>query len=166
MNNLDNDVLKEAKDDLLKKYLTFIVSNQHYGISISNVIEIVKIQTATEMPELPHYAKGIINLRGRVIPLIDINLRFGKVEHEYTDRTCIIIVDIDGVQVGFIVDAVSEVLDIEDDLVSPPPPFSGNNASRYITGIGKLDGYMVLLLNCCLLLSDSDMGAFGQDIAV
>ena len=144
-------------EDLSKKYLTFKVGGQMYGISISNVIEIVKIQEATSMPELPYYAKGIINLRGRVVPLIDVNLRFGKAEQEYTDRTCIIIVDIDNVHVGFIVDAVDEVLDINDDKISQPPSLSSDASSRFVVGVGRMEKCIVLLLNSRMLVSDEMM---------
>ncbi len=148
--------------DLHHKYLTFLIDKQHYGLSITNVIEIVQVQVATQLPELPYYAKGIINLRGRVVPLIDINLRFNKPEQEYTDRTCIIIVDIDGVHVGFIVDQVEEVLDIEEDRISPPPSFTADPSTRFVIGIGRMDHHLVLLLNSRLLVSDSDLNLMGQ----
>jgi len=152
-----NDEAAELRDDLSNKYLTFKIDGQMYGISIANVIEIVKIQPATTMPELPFYAKGIINLRGRVLPLIDVNLRFNKPEQEYTDRTCIIIVDIDDKHVGFIVDAVDEVLDIDSEKISPPPAFSGGGQNRFVTGVGKMEKHIVLLLNARLLVSDDMM---------
>ena len=153
-----------ASDDIFMKHLTFHVAGQSYGIPISNVIEIVQIQPATKLPELPFYAKGIINLRGRLIPLIDVNLRFGKKEKQYTDRTCIIIVDINGMYVGLIVDTVDEVLGIDINQISPPPAFSGGASSRYVTGIGKLDNSMILLLNSQLLFSDTDIDSFSQAV--
>jgi len=163
MDNINEVIRQLAPDsDVSAKYLTFQIDGQHYGVSIANVIEIVQIQPVTELPELPFYAKGVINLRGRVIPLIDVNLRFGKPEREYTDRTCVIIVDIDSVYVGLIVDAVEEVLEIDGGLVTPPPSFSADASARYVTGIGKLDKYMVLLLNSRLLFSDTDMDTLEQ----
>lgn len=151
-----------ANTDLSTKFLTFSVGGQYFGISIRNVIEIVQVEPATPMPELPYYAKGIINLRGKVVPLVDVNLRFGKPEQEYTDRTCIIIIDIDGVDVGFIVDAVDEVLDIEESQISPPPNFSAGRENRFVTGVCKLEKHMVLLLDSKLLFSDSEMGMLGS----
>lgn len=148
-------------DDISMKYLTFRVDSQYYGLPINNVIEIVQMQPATELPELPYYAKGIINLRGRVVPLIDVNLRFGKPEPEYTERTCIIIIDIDGLHAGFIVDQVEEVMDIDQSVVSPPPSFSADMSTRFVTGIGRMEKYLVLLLNERLLLSDTDISMFG-----
>lgn len=163
MDNINESVLSSVLDsDISSKYLTFQVCGQHYGISISNVIEIVQIQPATELPDLPLYVKGIINLRGRVVPLIDVCLRFGKPESEYNDRTCIIIVDIDGVYTGLIVDAVEDVVDIEDGRISPPPSFSADTSAHYVTGIGKLGENIILILNSRLLFSDTDIGILAQ----
>jgi purine-binding chemotaxis protein CheW len=162
LNAINMDVSRDIdNDDMDIKYLTFKIDNQFFGMSIRHVIEIVQIQPATAMPDLPYYAKGIINLRGRVVPLIDVNLRFGKPEKEYTDRTCIIIVDIDGVHIGFIVDAVEEVLDITPDMISPPPRFSAADENRYVTGVCKLETYMVLLLDSRMMFSDTDMSLFA-----
>lgn len=138
-------------------FLTFRIEGQHYGISIDNVIEILQLQPTTELPDLPSYYKGVINLRGRVIPLMDVNLRFGRLEKEYNGRTCVIIVDIDGFHTGLIVDNVEEVLEINDTLTSEPPSISDNNSSRYITRIAKIDKNMVLLLNVRLLVSNTDI---------
>jgi len=161
MDNI-NEVIRQsaAEGDVWAKYLTFQIDGQHYGISIAHVIEIVQLQPLTELPEVPYYVKGVINLRGRVVPLIDMSLRFGKPEREYTDRTCVIIVDIDRVHVGLIVDTVEEVLDIDESLIAPPPAFSADASARYVTGIGKLDRYMVLLLDSRLIFSDADIGIF------
>ena len=153
------------EEDITNKHLTFTLSGQLYGIAIRNVIEIVQMQPVTPMPELPAYAKGIINMRGRVIPVIDINLRFNKPEQEHTDRTCIVIVDIDGTHVGFIVDAVEEVLDIEKELISPPPMLSADLSTRFVIGVARLPETIVLLLNTRLLLSD-DMRDALDSVAV
>lgn len=156
MNSTDYSIEQtEAYANISMKYLTFLIDGQYYGISLTYVIEIVQIQSVTELPELPSYVKGIINLRGKVVPLVDAGLRFGKPEKEYTDRTCIIIIDIDGKHVGFIVDSVEEVLDIEKGDISPPPSFFEDASGSYITGIGKLDRYMVLLLDSRSLFSDA-----------
>ena len=112
-----NDVQEEA----IQKYLTFFIGEQYYGISINNVIEIVGVTSIAVVPQLPYYAKGIMNLRGMVVPLIDINLRFGYEEKQYTDRTCIIIMNIRDIEIGFIVDAVDEVANIFEANISPPP---------------------------------------------
>jgi purine-binding chemotaxis protein CheW len=141
--------------------LTFRVAGQYFGIAIQSVIEILQLQEITPIPELPFYSKGIINMRGRVVPIIDLNLRFNKPEQEYSDRTCIIIVDINSTYVGFLVEAVEEVRDIEREKISPPPAYVNDGSSRYVTGIGKLERYMVLLLDGKKILSEGEMGAFS-----
>jgi len=149
----------ETPQDVSNKFLTFFIENKLYGLSIVNVNGITQIQEITPMPELPHYVKGIINMRGTVIPLIDVNLRFGNMEQEYTDRTCIITLEISGNQVGFIVDAVEAVLDIPQESISLPPPLTGS-ASGYITGIGKTGeggSKIVLLLDSYSMVGEVAM---------
>lgn len=160
MDNRNGTIRKSSlEDDILAKYLIFRVNGQHYGISIATVTEIVQMLPVTKLPGFPFYVKGIINLRGRIIPLIDMNLWFGKQEREYTERTCIIIADFSGLYMGLIVDAVEEVRDIDGSIVSPPPSFSADDQARYVTGIGKLDKRLVLLLDGCLLFSDTEINA-------
>ena len=168
--NLDL-MLSEVQDgqnpqDVSNKFLTFFIGGKLYGLSIINVNGITQIQEITPKPELPFYVKGIINMRGTVIPLIDVNLRFGNMEEPYTDRTCIITLEISGNQVGFIVDAVEAVLDIPDENISPPPPITGST-SGYITGIGKCGERgtkIVLLLDSYALMGETafDMSALGE----
>jgi len=123
----------EMEEDTQKgKFLTFYLDKECYGIEIKYVTEIIGIQAITEIPELPEYVKGIINLRGKIIPLMDVRLRFKKEPREYNDRTCVIVVDIKGVSLGLIVDSVAEVLTIpEQDIVEPPQMNKGFN-NRYI----------------------------------
>ncbi|MEG0752738.1 MAG: chemotaxis protein CheW [Angelakisella sp.] len=128
------------------KYLTFWTAKQLFGIPIADVVQIVGMQQVTEIPEFPYYAKGIINLRGTIIPLIDARLRLGKPEMEYNERTCIIVTNIEGRSIGFIVDEVDSVISIENEHIAPPPQMSGRGES-YITGIGKLEDRVVLLMD-------------------
>jgi purine-binding chemotaxis protein CheW len=160
MSELRTEDLLNPDDDISMKYLTFRIGDQFYGISIENVISIVQVEAATPLPELPYYAKGIINLRGRVVPLIDVNLRFGRPEPEYNDRTCIIIIDIGGVHVGFIVEAVEEVKDVEESQISQPPRFTGGMENRFVTGVYKAKDRMILLLDSRLLFSDEEFSMF------
>jgi purine-binding chemotaxis protein CheW len=160
MSELRTEDLLNPDDDISMKYLTFRIGDQFFGISIENVISIVQVEAATPLPELPYYAKGIINLRGRVVPLIDVNLRFGRPEPEYNDRTCIIIIDIGGVHVGFIVEAVEEVKDVEESQISSPPRFTGGMENRYVTGVYKAKDRMILLLDSRLLFSDEEFSMF------
>jgi purine-binding chemotaxis protein CheW len=142
--SLDYDEIEE--DTQRDRYLTFSLDSESYGISITNVIEIIGIQPVTEMPGLPGYIKGVINLRGRIIPVIDARLRFNKALREYNDRTCIIIVELRDNLIGLIVDHVSEVLTIPDSEIVEPPNIN-KNINRYINGIGKVDSEVKLLLD-------------------
>lgn len=153
-----NEELLELEEDTQKgKYLTFSIAKEIYGIEIQYVTEIIGIQVITEIPELPLYVKGIINLRGKIIPVIDVRLRFKKEPMEYNDRTCIVVIDIQDISVGLIVDTVLEVLPIpEQDIVLPPDESTGFH-TRYIKGIGKVNSEVKLLLDCQKLLNDDDI---------
>lgn len=152
---LDN-ILELEEDTQRGKYLTFVIGKEVYGIEIKFVTEIIGIQQITEVPELPQYIKGIINLRGKIIPVLDVRLRFKKEPKEYNDRTCIVVVDIKEISVGLIVDSVAEVVAIsESDIVPPPDAHTGFN-NKYIKGIGKIGDEVKLLLDCNKLLNDEE----------
>lgn len=145
----------EEEDTLGGRFLTFPLENESYGIEIRYVTEIVGIQSITEVPELPEYIRGIINLRGKIIPVMDVRLRFKKNRIEYNDRTCVIVIDIRDVSIGLIVDNVSEVISIpETEIVAPPE--IGRDSNRYIKGIGKVGSEVKLLLDCEKLLNEDD----------
>lgn len=153
--NVADDLYEEEEDTQKDQYLTFSLGDEFYGIEIKNITEIIKIQSITQMPELPDHIKGIINLRGKIIPVMDVRLRFRKESQEYNDRTCVIVVDIKNISIGLIVDSVSEVLSIaEGDIVPPPEVNRGGN--RYIKGIGKVDNEVKLILDCDKLLNDEE----------
>lgn len=135
-------------------YLTFAVGEEDYGLDIAVVIEIISVQTITEVPELPAYIKGIINLRGRIIPVMDVRIRFNKEQQEYDDRTCIIVVDAQGTSIGLIVDTVRGVMDILDDDITDPSSHRSGYENRYISGIGKTQQGVKLLLNLERLVAD------------
>jgi purine-binding chemotaxis protein CheW len=147
------------------KYLTFWTDQQLFGIPIADVIQIVGLQKITEIPDSPDYVKGIINLRGAIIPLIDMRLRFHKPVIEYNERTCIIVTSIQNKSVGFIVDAVDEVTTIRDEAISPPPSIQNKDTSNsYLIGIGKLDENrkIVLLLDTSRILSENEFEVLVQ----
>jgi purine-binding chemotaxis protein CheW len=145
----------EIDEDTQKdKYLIFTIEKEKYGIEIKYVIEIIGIQTITKVPELDDYIKGIINLRGKIIPVMDVRLRFKKPTMEYDDRTCIIVVDVGELTVGLIVDRVSEVVNISEEHVVLPPETSKNTRNKYINGIGKIGEDVRLLIDCNKLLND------------
>jgi len=154
----------EVEEDTQKdKFLTFFLGEEIYGIEIRFVTEIIGMQSVTEIPDLPEYVKGIINLRGKIIPVIDVRLRFKKASRDYNDRTCIVVVDIKGIIVGLIVDTVAEVLTIgEQDIVLPPQFNSSSDYQRFIKGIGKVDHQVKLILDCDRLLNDKEMNSLEQ----
>jgi purine-binding chemotaxis protein CheW len=151
------ETMETSEDTQKDKYLTFALGNESYGVHISHVIEIIGIQPITEVPELPSYLKGIINLRGKIIPVMDVRLRFKKEPQEYNDRTCIIVIDVSGKLVGLIVDCVADVLAIPGEDVVPPPQLSRDHNQKYINGIGKVGNSVKLLLDCEKLLSEEEL---------
>jgi len=159
---MTQELLEQEEDTQKDRFLTFLIGDEFYGIEIRFVTEIIGIQAITEVPELPEYIRGIINLRGKIIPVMDVRLRFKKPFREYNDRTCIIVVDIKDVSIGFIVDSVSDVLTIpEQDIVEPPQMNKGFN-NRYIKNIGKVGNDVKLLLDCEKLLTDDEMDAVSN----
>ena len=152
------EIIETTEDTQKGKFLTFAVE-ENYGIEIKDVTEIIGIQEITNMPELPSYVKGIINLRGKIIPVMDVRLRFKKHPIEYNDRTCIIVIDIKDISIGLIVDNVFEVLSINDENIVPPPLTKTGFHSRYVKGIGKVGNEVKLLLDCDKLLSGEELEA-------
>ncbi len=143
-----------------EKYLTFLIDKQYYAYPIKDVREIIEMQPITEIPEFPSYAKGIIDLRNKVVPIIDVRLRFYKPEIEYTERTCIIVLDINDLQIGFIVDTVDEVIDISKENISSAPAITSDRSTRYIEGIGRVNSKIIMLLDALKMLNDEDLQAF------
>jgi purine-binding chemotaxis protein CheW len=153
------DDIIEEDDTLSEKYLTFMLGEEEFGVNIGFVTEIVGIQAITYVPDLPLFVKGIINLRGQIIPVIDVRLRFQKPEIEYNDRTCIIVLQIKELPIGFIVDSVAEVDQVPDTNIIPPPQSKHGVAyhQKYISGIGKVEDKIILLMDCEKLISE-DIG--------
>lgn len=141
---------------LEKKYLTFWTDNELFGVPIADVVQIISMQGITPLPDFPAYAKGVINLRGIIIPVIDVRIRFGKPEVAYNDSTCIIVTNIEDTYMGFIVDSVDEVTDIDDDNISLPPKVSRDVTNKYLTGIGQVEDKVVLLLDTGKILSEDE----------
>jgi purine-binding chemotaxis protein CheW len=141
------------------KYLTFSLAGEEYGIGILKVREIIGMMTVTPVPQTPGFVKGVINLRGKVIPVIDLRLRFGLEATAYTERTCIIVVEIDGdsgsVPMGIVVDAVSEVLNIRGADIENTPTFGVKLNTDFILGMAKTGGGVKILLDI-----DRVLGAF------
>lgn len=162
MSDFDKMNQQIEEDTLHNRFLTFMIDKETFGIEIRYVMEIIGIQAITEMPEMPDYIKGIINLRGRIIPVMDVRLRFRKAPRDYDDRTCVIVTDFDGVWVGLVVDSVSEVLTIDDGEIAERPELSGGDSRGYVRNIGKKDGSVILLLDCGKLISGEELQGLGD----
>lgn len=143
--------VKSQDKGLEGKYLTFSLGHEEYGVGILKVREIIGVMEITAVPHTPDYIKGVINLRGRVIPVIELRLKFGMEHQEYDDRTCIIVVEVKGrtapILVGMLVDSVSEVLMIALEDTEPPPDFGMATDGDNILGIGKVKGKVKILLD-------------------
>lgn len=147
----------DDEDTLKDKYLSFHIADDGYGIEIRHVTEIIGVQKITEVPNTPDYILGIINLRGTVIPVIDVRIRLNAARKEFDDRTCVIVVNMgDDTVVGLLVDEVREVVEIPESMVEPPPKVRKGEASRYIQGIGKAEGEVWIILGVKELLYDDD----------
>jgi purine-binding chemotaxis protein CheW len=143
------------------KYLTFSLADEEYGISILKIREIIGMLPITSVPQTPPFVKGVINLRGKVIPVLDLRLRFAMEEIEYTERTCIIVVEITGqagtIHIGSVVDSVSEVLNIKGEDIEDTPTFGTSLDTDYILGMAKMEGGVKILLDIDRVLSAEEV---------
>ena len=158
------DELHEGQDEDAQKdkFLTFLIGEEDYGIAIRHVTEIIGIQKITEVPQLPSHVKGVINLRGNVIPVMDVRLRFNLEERDYDDRTCIVVVNVDDTSVGLVVDAVQEVVDIPADDIQLPPQVSQQVNGGCIQGLGKVGDEVKILLDVEKILYEEDLAALAS----
>ena len=165
--------LVETMDSAIKaitiktgKYLTFILAQEEYGIGILKVKEIIGMMAITTIPRTPKFVKGVINLRGKVIPIIDLRLKFNMEAIPYSERTCIIVVEIDSdattVLIGIVVDAVSEVLNIREDEIEETPKFGTNLNTEYILGMAKIQKGVKILLNIDQVLSAEEINTLKK----
>ncbi len=143
------------------KYLTFSLADEEYGIGILKIKEIIGMMAVTSVPQTPAFVKGVVNLRGKVIPVIDLRMKFGMAETAYTERTCIIVVEIEGedstVKIGIVVDSVSEVLNIKGEEIESAPTFGTKLNTEYIRGMAKLKGGVKILLDINRVLSSEEV---------
>ena len=153
----NSDDEEEDEDTQKDKFLTFTVGKEDYGLKIYHVTEIIGIQKITEVPDMPDYVKGVINLRGKVIPIMDVRKRFKFDEREYDDRTCIVVVSIKDTALGLVVDTVKEVSDIPETDIQPPPDIAEGNRQFFIRGLGKVEEKVKILLDAEKLLTKSDL---------
>ena len=164
--NRSGDLIEGGESAREGKYLTFSLGQEEYGIGILKVKEIMGMMRVTPVPQTPKHVKGVINLRGRVIPVIDLRIRFGMSSSEYTDRTCIVVVETDSdggrLHIGIVVDSVSEVLNIKGSDIEDPPDFGTTLNTDYILGMAKTAGSVKILLDIDRVLSTNEMELVGM----
>jgi purine-binding chemotaxis protein CheW len=155
-----------AEVDREGKYLTFTLAGEEYGIGILKIKEIIGMMPITAVPQTPEFVKGVINLRGKVIPVVDLRLRFTMDAIDYNDRTCIIVVEIGGrgtdIVIGIVVDSVSEVLNIKGEDIEDTPTFGTTLNTDYILGMAKMEGKVKILLDIDEVLSAEDLDALAK----
>lgn len=148
------------------KYLTFTLAEEEYGIGILKIREIIGMMPITSVPQTPKFVKGVINLRGKVIPVVDLRLRFGMEEIDYTERTCIIVVEVESgsgqVIIGIVVDSVSEVLNIKAEEIEDTPTFGTRLNTDYILGMAKMEGRVKILLDIDRVLSAEEVAVLQK----
>jgi purine-binding chemotaxis protein CheW len=152
-------------DNVDDMYLTFALASEEYGVGIGQVTEIVGMQRIMAIPDMPAYIKGVINLRGKVIPLMDVRLRFDMPERAYDDRTVIIVMDVAEAPIGLIVDGVREVLEIPPAQVDRPSQFGKSAGRNVIAGIGHIADRVSILLDASVLVSETDLGGVTDAMA-
>jgi purine-binding chemotaxis protein CheW len=157
MSELIGRVIEAEEDTQKDKYLIFTLGKESYGIEIQYVTEIISLQAITTVPKLPVYVKGIINLRGKIIPVMDMRLRFKMDTIAYNERTCVIIIEMREEVVGLIVDGVSEVMTITEQELAEPPQLNKAYSNNFIKKIGKVGSEIKLLLDCEKLLNEEEL---------
>ncbi|MDR2489553.1 MAG: chemotaxis protein CheW [Desulfovibrio sp.] len=158
---MDQDQTKRQDAELLQ-LVTFSIGEEEFGVDILKVQEIIRTMEITRVPRAQAFVEGVINLRGKVIPIIDLRRRFGLDSKAHDKHTRIIVIEINNMIVGFVVDSVSEVLRIPAGTVEPPPPVVAGLESEYISGVGKLHDRLLILLDLDKLLSHDDLESLGQ----
>ena len=160
----EDNAASNERDTQRGKYMTFKSGNEYFGLEIQYVNEIIQLQAITAIPETEDYIKGLINLRGKVIPVVDVRLRFKQEPFEYNDRTCIIVINVKSMMVGLIVEKIAEVVEIKEDNILPPPSVGRADRvqNKYVYGIGKVGDTVKLLLDPDKLLNDEDLSVVEQ----
>lgn len=154
----------DRADDLGGKYLTFVLADEEYGVEILKVRELMGIMDITKVPQTPEFVRGVINLRGKVIPVIDLREKFSLPPKEYDDQTCIIVVQVDTLM-GIIVDTMQQVHDIPSADIAPPPEMGATVDTRFLLGLGKVGDGVKLLLDIDKLLSTDALVQVLEEVA-
>lgn len=157
--------MKEGATKIIS-YLTFKLGDEIFGANVAKILNILEMTKITKVPKSPPYMKGVINLRGAVLPLIDTRIKFDMGETDYTTNTCILVLDIDlsgeSVHVGALVDSVLEVIEIDDDKIQPPPSIGSKYKSEFIEGIAKINEEFIMLLNMDLIFSTQEISLLRE----
>ena len=148
-----------ATENLTQQYVSFILDKEEYGIDILKVQEIIRFESLTRIPKSPPFIEGVLNLRGKVVPVMDLRTRFGLPKGERDRKTRIIVVNVNGKEMGLIVDEVSEVIQIDSDQVSPLPPMGASISAEYIRGMARIEDRLRILLNVERILSSEELAA-------
>ena len=153
-----------------RQFLTFLLGNEVYGVEVKNVREVIEYENVYKIPVVPKYIRGVINLRGEVVPVIDLSYRFYSRKSEVTKLSCIVIVEIesdgDPVLIGFVIDSINAVVAIPEDSIDPTPGFGAKIRGDYIDGVGKMDGKFIILLSVNRVLDIEELSGFNQEIIV
>lgn len=161
-----NEAVTATLAERAGKYLTFHLAEEGYGVEILKVQEIIGLMNITRVPRAPDFVRGVINLRGKVIPVVDLRLKFAMPSREFTARTCIIVVEIElssaKTTMGIIVDEVSEVVNVTADQIEPPPSFGVAVDTDFILGMGKIGGRVLILLDIDKVLSSADAALIAR----
>jgi purine-binding chemotaxis protein CheW len=150
------------------KFLTFLLGEEIYGLPIKKAKEIIGMMEITHIPKTQAYTKGVINLRGKVIPIIDLRLKLGMEEKAYNERTCIIIIEINAAEnnrlLGIVVDSVSEVVNIQQSEIEPPPEYESRIEGNFLAGLGKIKEKVILILNIAKILNQEELSSLKQEL--
>ena len=152
----------DEHDGDLIQLVTFRIGEEEFGVDILAVQEIIRLMQITMVPRAPAFIEGVINLRGKVIPVMDVRLRFHLPAVEYNDRTCVVVVCVADVTIGLVVDTVSEVVNIPESNISPPPRFSSATSGRYVSGMGKIGEAVKIIIDAEKLLRDDELAALAS----
>jgi len=148
----------------VRQLISFTVGAEEYGLELRQVKEIIRMGQITRLPRAPEFVKGIINLRGQVIPIVDLRQRFGLPRAEDTVMTRVIVVEAGGVPVGLVVDSASQVVRVPMDQIEPPPPFLGTHAGDFIDGVGKLDDRIIITVDAARILSLDELSEISGSL--
>ena len=164
LSSMNSDDSRSFDHELAGKYLTFSLGEEHYGLPIKPINDIIELQDYTEIPQTADYVRGVINLRGTVIPVIDLREKFGLPTTEYDEKTCIVVVNIENIQTGLIIDRVEEVREFSDKEIDPSPKMSSEIQVEFIAGIGKKEEEVYILLDIDRIIKKEELDEIKENI--